>query len=106
MSRLSRRTFLGRTAALASAAKLGFAKNPLTKHNLGVQLYTVRNIIGKDPTAVLIAIQEIGYAEIEATYGNLHAIWPALKQTSLKPVSIHIDFDIFKQGGGKLDAAL
>lgn len=105
MSRHSRRTFLARTAALASVAKLGLA-NPLTKRNLGVQLYTVRNIIGKDPVAVLKAIQEIGFTEIEATYGNLHEIWAAVKQTGLKPVSVHIDFAIFKAGGSKLDDAL
>lgn len=106
MSRLTRRTFLGQTAALVSVAKIGLARNPLTKRNLGVQLYTVRNIIGKDPVTVLKSIQDIGYTEIEATYGNLHEIWPALKQTSLKPVSVHIDFGIFKEGGSKLDAAL
>jgi len=105
MSRLTRRTFLARTAAVASVAKVAFA-NPLTKRNLGVQLYTVRNIISKDPAAVLKSIQDIGYAEIEATYGNLHEIWPALKQTNLKPVSVHVDYAIFKEGGSKLDAAL
>lgn len=106
MSRLTRRTFLARTAAIASVAKLGLAKNPLTKRNLGVQLYTVRNIISKDPTAVLKSIQDIGYTEIEATYANLHEIWPAVQQTHLKPVSVHIDFAIFKEGGSKLDDAL
>ncbi len=106
MSRLTRRTFLGRTAALASVAKFSFARNPLTKHDLGVQLYTVRNIIGKDPAAVLKSIQDIGYTEVEATYGNLHEIWSALKQTQLKAVSVHVDFDIFKAGGSKLDDAL
>ncbi len=104
MSRLSRRTFLARTAALASVAKVGFAKNPLKQRNLGVQLYSVRNIISKDPAAVLKSIQDIGYTEVEATYANLLEIWPALKQTSLKPISVHIDFAIFKQGGDHLDS--
>lgn len=106
MSRPTRRAFLGRTAALVSIAKAGFARDPLTKRDLGVQLYTVRNIIGKDPAAVLKGIQDIGYTEVEATYDNLHEIWPALKQTRLRPVSVHIDLDIFKEGGSRLNNAL
>jgi sugar phosphate isomerase/epimerase len=106
MSRLSRRTFLARTGAVASLAKVGFARNPLTQRNLGVQLYTVRNIISNDPAAVLKSVQDIGYIEVEPTYANLHEIWPALKQTRLKPVSVHIDFSIYKEGGSKLDSAL
>src|SRR5579875_1862923 len=106
MSRFSRRSFLARTAALASAAPVAFARNPLRKNNLGVELYTVRNIIGKDPATVLKSIQDIGYTEVEATYGNLDQIWSALKQTNLKAVSVHIDFAIWKAAGSNLDSAL
>ena len=106
MSQLSRRTFLARTAALASVASSGFAKNPLTKGNLGVQLYTVRNIISNDPAAVLKSIQDIGYTEVEPVYATLPQIWAALKQTSLKPVSVHVDFAIYKEGGNRLDTTL
>ncbi len=105
MSRLTRRTFLARTAALASAAKLALAK-PLTKGNLGVELYTVRNIILKDPATVLKSIQDIGYTEVEPTYANLPEIWPALQQTGLKPVSVHVDYAIYKEGGSHLDTVL
>ena len=106
MSQLSRRTFFARAAALASVATAGFAKNPLTQRNLGVQLYTVRDIILKDPASVLKSIQDIGYTEVEPVYATLPQIWPALKQTSLKPISVHIDFAIFKEGGARLDTAL
>lgn len=105
MSRLSRRTFLARTAALASVAKLALA-DPLTKGNLGVQLYTVRNIILKDPATVLKSIQDIGYSEIEAVYASVPQIWPALKQTNLKPISVHVDYSIYKEGGSHLDTVL
>ena len=83
-----------------------FAKEPLTRNNLGVQLYTVRNVIEKDPAATLKSIQDIGYTEVEATYGNLDKIWSALKATSLKPVSVHGETDVFLQGGSKLDATI
>src|ERR1700761_2247248 len=98
----SRRTFFGQAAALLPLSRAVFAKEPLTHNNLGVQLYTVRNVIEKDPAKTLKAIQEIGYTEVEATYGNLDKIWSALKETSLKPVSVHGETDVFLQGGRKL----
>ncbi len=106
MSFLSRRNFVVRSAALLPAAKMLLGRDALTHANLGVQLYTVRDTIGANPTAVLKAIQDIGYSEVEATYGNLNQIWSALKETQLKPVSVHVDTDIFFEGGSKLDAAI
>ena len=74
---------------------------------IGVQLYTVRSIVEKQPEETLKAIDEIGYREAEATSGNLDAIWPALKQTRLKPVSVHIDNALFKaENKDKLSATI
>ncbi len=106
MSASSRRTFVARAAALLPLSRAAFAKEPLTHNNLGVQLYTVRNVIEKNPAATLKAIQDIGYTEVEATYGNLDKIWSALKETSLKPVSVHGDTAVFMEGGSKLDATI
>ena len=106
MSHTSRRVFVAQSAAFVSVARNLFGHESLRASNLGVQLYTVRDVIGKDPAGVLRAIQQIGYSEIEAVYGNLQTIWSALKETSLQPVSVHIDTQIFMDGGGKLDAAL
>ena len=106
MSAISRRNFVVRSAALLPAAKALLGRDALTAANLGVQLYTVRNTIGANPAAVLKAIQDIGYREVEATYGNLAQIWPALKETQLKPVSVHLDTALFFEGGSKLDAAI
>jgi len=105
MSQISRRNFV-RSAAALPAANLLLGRDALRAANLGVQLYTVRNTIGADPAGVLKAIQDIGYSEVEATYGNLDKIWPALKETKLKPVSIHLDTALFFEGGAKLDAAM
>ncbi|MDQ2841392.1 MAG: sugar phosphate isomerase/epimerase [Acidobacteriota bacterium] len=106
MSRTSRRVFVAQSAALVPMAKALFAYESFRASNLGVQLYTVRNVIGKDPAATLQAIQKIGYTEIEGIYATLDEIWPALKQTSLQPVSVHIDESIFMKGGSELDSAL
>ncbi len=103
---ISRRNFVVQSAALLPAAKVLLGRGALNASNLGVQLYTVRSTIGADPLAVLKAIQDIGYSEVEVTYGNLNKIWPALKETKLKPVSIHLDTALFFEGGAKLDSAI
>jgi sugar phosphate isomerase/epimerase len=106
MSPTSRRTFVAQAAALLPLSRAAFAREPLTRNNLGVQLYTVRNVIEKDPAATLKAIQDIGYREVEAIYDSLDKIWSALKETNLKPVSVHVDTAIFMQGGAKLDSTI
>ncbi len=106
MSASSRRAFISQAAALVPLSRAAFAKEPLRSSNLGVQLYTVRNVITKDPAATLQAIEQIGYTEVEATYANLDQIWSALQQTKLKPVSVHVDLAIFKEGGNRLDTVL
>jgi sugar phosphate isomerase/epimerase len=107
MPAYSRRNFLAQTAVVCSSFGSSlWARDPLKKSNLGVQLYTVRNIIGKDPDAVLKAIAEIGYSDVEVTYGNLHEVWPAIQASGLKPVSAHVDAAIWNSGGDQLDKAL
>ena len=103
MSRISRRSFIARSAAVVPASQVLFAREPLSHNDLGVQLYTVRKVIGKDPLATLKAIQNIGYTEVEATAGNLDEIWPALEKTQLKAVSIHLEHS---DPGSALDSAL
>lgn len=95
--------FVAQSAALIPAAQMALAREPLTSRNLGVQLYTVRNIINQDPAKVLHQIQDIGYTEVECTFGNLDQIWSALKQTSLRPVSVHLEG---LESGDKLNSTL
>ena len=92
---ISRRAFLEASSAAALLAKTAQAKQLRT---VGVQLYTVRSVLPKKPEETLSAIQAIGYREVEATYDNLDRIWPALKATSLKPVSIHLNENIIMKG--------
>jgi len=73
---------------MALSAKLASGKQ---LQAVGVQLYTVRSILPKKPEETLRAIEAIGYREVEATYDNLDKIWPALKATPLKPVSVHLN---------------
>jgi len=104
MSRTTRRNFVVQSAAALAAARTLSAFNPLRASNLGVQLYTVRNTIEKDPLKDLKAIEEIGYQEVEVVYASLDKIWPALKQTKLKAVSAHVDSAFFfDESLGKID---
>jgi len=85
---------------LASAAK--------PQHSLkaiGLQLYTVRDIILDNPQKVLTEISDIGYREAEVTSDNLDKIWDALVATKLKAVSLHVDPSSFKGASSHLDTA-
>jgi sugar phosphate isomerase/epimerase len=99
MKPLSRRDILGIAVAatVASAAKL---------KTVGVQLYTVRSVLPEHPRETLTAIEQIGYREVEVTYDTIPKIWDTLKQTTLKPVSVHLDTALFTHAQGKLPAVL
>lgn len=97
----SRRSFLTSCVAASAAVCQG-----RTLKTVGVQLYTVRTVLPKQPLETLKAIEQIGYREVEATQDNLDKIWPALKQTSLKAVSLHLGTDLFTRQQDKLPPAL
>ncbi|HTJ50145.1 MAG TPA: sugar phosphate isomerase/epimerase [Cyclobacteriaceae bacterium] len=64
----NRRTFLWQAGLLTSAAFLGSAFESRKKFKLGLQLYTMRDAMAKDPKGSLKRFAEIGYEEFE-TYG-------------------------------------
>src|SRR3982751_6245155 len=101
MTTPSRRSFL-----MAASASTLLPLNARTLSAVGVQLYTVRSVLPKKPLETLKAIEAIGYREIEAVRGGIDAMWPSFKETSLKPVSIHIDTQFFTKEQDKLDPAL
>jgi sugar phosphate isomerase/epimerase len=100
MQSIGRRSFLGLVAASAAPS---FARMLSV---VGVQLYTVRSILPQNPLEVLRQIERIGYREVELTADNLDAVCAALKRTSLKPVSLHLDSALFIRNQDKLPAAL
>jgi hypothetical protein len=70
------------------AAISSFAKEPIAP---GVQLYTVRNEVVKQPLATLQAIAEIGYREAEMLRNQVKPLAPLLKRVNLAPVSLHFE---------------
>ena len=67
---MKRRTFIQSTAMAAVGASLGTSAFAMGgyKNKIGLQLYSLRDIIGKDPKGVLKSVAEFGYKELE-TYG-------------------------------------
>jgi sugar phosphate isomerase/epimerase len=61
---------------------------------LGVQLYTLRNVI-KDPDPVLKAVADIGYREVETLRAIMDQIAPILKKYNLQAVSGHFETPTF-----------
>lgn len=95
MDSFSRRDFVKAAGIAPAAAVLANAK-PKTLEKIGVQLYTVRDILPKDPAGTIKAIAEMGYREAEVIGGTLDEIAPALKANNLKAVSAHLDSALFQ----------
>jgi sugar phosphate isomerase/epimerase len=94
----SRREFLqaATIAALSATARAAQLKA------IGVQLYTVRNVLPQKPAEILNAIRAIGYQEIEATWANFGQIWPMVQASGLKAVSMHVDNKLMTKDAGEM----
>jgi len=92
----TRRSFLGAVAgsAAASAAFRGLAHAAGgTKPPLGLQLWSVRNMLAKDVPGTLAQVKAWGFDEVE-TFGPFGAeIAPQLKAAGLKVRAMHVGYD-------------
>jgi sugar phosphate isomerase/epimerase len=89
---MDRREFGQATAAALTAATVGIPSDRLER--VGLQLYTVRRLLAKDPEGTLAAVKEAGYAEVEfAGYAGLSAkaVAAMLRRVGLSAPSGHID---------------
>ncbi|MBB2145615.1 TIM barrel protein [Pedobacter sp. LMG 31464] len=105
----SRRDFIKQTGLLAAAVAItpSFVSAAVKKHPVGLQLYSLRNIIGKDIKGIIEKVATIGYKEVE-TYGysakdgfwglDAKAFASLLKQNGLKAPSGHYAMDNFIAG--------
>lgn len=97
---MTRRSLLATTALALPSLE---AK---TLKTFGVQLYTLRSIINEKPLETLKALEALGFTDAEVIRGNMDKIWDSLKQTKLKPVSLHIDTSYFFKDIDKLNPTL
>src|SRR5262245_2374530 len=103
MSDMDRRTFVGTLgAAYLASARLGAA----SIQRVGVQLYTVRDMMGKDFEGTLAKIAALGYKEVE--FAGYFDRTPAqvrdvLTKSGLTSPSTHMDYVTLRD---KLPSAL
>ena len=57
---------------------------------LGVQLYSVRDLLGKDQAGTLKAIADIGFREVELFGGGVPKTAELAKAAGLSPISVHV----------------
>lgn len=75
-------------------------------HPLGVQLYTLREVLPQDPEGTLRSLADIGYTEVEALGWDLRQQAPILNANGLRAVSAHFpaplvtgNWDVWMQAG-------
>ncbi len=66
----TRRSFLKTSAVLSAGMLIGPKLFAYDKKHIGLQLYTVRDTMAKDPAATLAKVAQIGYNSVEGTYSG------------------------------------
>lgn len=97
---MNRRSFLLSSAAgslaLAPSANLlaALAKDNTYRANIGIQLYTLRDALAKDPAGTLKKVAEAGYQQVEL-YGfpNCQPLIDGAKAAGLAINSAHFEWD-------------
>jgi sugar phosphate isomerase/epimerase len=102
MNAVTRRSLLSGFAASLSLPKLFAAFN----RPLGVQTYTVRNLLPAKGEAAFQAIAQIGYKEVEISLPDAKKFAAVLKETGLKATGSHIDGTIKALEAARLDEAI
>ena len=102
---ITRRTFLGQTTTQLLTAAMLKPSAGKSIERLGVQLYTVRDLMAKDVEGTLARIAALGYKEVEfAGYFNQtpQDIRGILDRNGLTAPSTHTDFASLGDGFGKV----
>jgi sugar phosphate isomerase/epimerase len=93
----SRRSFLRNTALAGLALSTPFSKELLAmsqkKNKFGIQLWTVKEALAKDPIAVLKHLSNCGYKQIESFEGAKGMFW-GMKNTEFKKLMGDLEMNI------------
>lgn len=97
---MNRRTFLGTAAGIGAAtlltSRFGWAAGEHKIHNLGVQLYTVRDLMKDDFEGTIAKVAQVGYKEVEFAgyFGRTpHQVREVLDKNGLTAPSTHVQYD-------------
>jgi sugar phosphate isomerase/epimerase len=110
MPRMNRRTFIGRSlAASLMASRPSWAADTHKLDRIGVQLYTVRDLMKTDFEATLAKVGAIGYSEVEFAGYFEHEpkdVRAMLDRHDLKSPSEHVSYEVVQNKWQEtLDAA-
>src|SRR5436853_5780986 len=93
---MDRRTFLGTmTAATLLTRRLGFAADDHKIEKIGLQLYTVRDLMKQDFDGTVSKVAAIGYKEVEFAGYFDHTpqqVRALLDRNKLTAPSVHVDY--------------
>ena len=80
---MDRRTFIGSATAAVVMSRLGWAASEHRIENIGLELYSVRDALGKDFEGTLAQVAKIGYKEVEFAgfFANIPRFNPSPKRT-------------------------
>jgi sugar phosphate isomerase/epimerase len=81
----SRREFIRQSSLLTAGLFINKEEWFKSKKKIGIQLYTLRNEMGKDPKGTLQKVAQLGYKEVE-TFGYNKGKWFGLTAPELKAV--------------------
>ena len=97
---MNRRTFLGTattvTAATLLTSRLGWAAGDHKIDKVGLQLYTVRDLMKTDFDGTIAKVAQIGYKEVEFAgyFGHTpQQVRAVCDKNGLAPVSTHVQYD-------------
>src|SRR5208282_2434343 len=107
MSIFSRRHFMKTTGAVVAAASVGAPRLGATplRMAIGLQLYSVRDLLPKDFDGTLAKVRAAGYTEVEAAgYDDrtAKAFRTAMDQAGLRCVSTHHALPLLLEKGDEL----
>lgn len=94
MTTVTRRRFIGTLAAVASATRVVRAGDRRLDR-IGLQLYTLRDVMKRDPVGVLAKVAEVGYTDVEFAgyFGQPPRVLAgALARNRLRSPSAHVPF--------------
>ncbi|MEO5648318.1 MAG: sugar phosphate isomerase/epimerase [Ginsengibacter sp.] len=101
----TRRSFLKTTSVLSAGLFIAPSKFKIKPPLIGLQLYTVRDAMGKDSSATLARVAQIGYTSVEgATYTGtqkFYGMTPSAFKNVLKQNGLVIPSNHYRLGGEK-----